>query len=858
VWRFVVACVTSGTLTIGLGIAAAAAAPVATAQPAHPAVSSPVQLLPKHTSTLRIRRVDLATASRAAVGAHPALAAPLLFANPGLTSTERAATIRSGGTRTGLKALAPSAASTAAGSTEDAASTLIGSTEDAASTAAGSAEDAQSTVAGGTELVDTGLMSLDEQVDLFGSDQELQPPSTQVAAGPNYLVEVVNDSLSVYSKQGVLVNSASYDLNALFDVPSGYYFTDPHVLYDLQSGRFFMSGWALDSAGDSVTYLAVSASADPTGTWNIYEVNSYTAEETDEPMLGVCDDKVVMSWNDFTPATSSTAATFQEVGGIVLQKSDLLAGVSPGYRNFVDPDGFGVVPARSLSPTTTCWATVNDASSDLPNEGATSPSLGVISFTGTPDAGNLALNETFVPITATTVPPAPEQPSGSTNDSLNDDRLLSTVWQDGNLWTSATEGCTPTGDTAVRNCMRLIEVTTSSATPTLEQDFDLSTSGVDEYYPAVTLDGAGDLYVSYTASSPTLYPGAYAVISPASSIGSFTAPLTIDAGTASYDGGATPRWGDYSSAAPDPSDPYAAWVAAEYAPSDAATGDWATAAAAVTLAATPPAWAAGAEGGNGELYVQQTQASAGWQPFGGQIEGAPAVAAPPNANGTTPDVPVFIATGSNGELWETSDGSDWEPVGPDGALCIGSPAAVVTGTGTSATLTVACEGLNRSLYYNTTTMPSSGLPSFTSPWTSLGGVLRAGPAVAAVDGVVTLFAEGTNGQVFTNTGSGYTATPWICTGTLAAATQPTSGAAIFACQGGDHSLWTADNDGAGWLSAVSLGGQIVGGPGIVASSQQVEFFVEGSNGNVWEWNPFSGWGNLGGIVIGGVGASAEN
>lgn len=819
--RFVVACVASATLTIGIGIAAAAAAPAATAQPARAAASSPIRLLPKHTSKLLIRTVNLRTASHAATGAHPALAAPLRTANPGLTSTDRAATVSSGGTRTSLKALAAS-------------------------------KDAASTVAGGTELVDTGLMSLTQQLKLYGSDQDLQPPDTQVAAGPGYLVEVVNDSLSVFTKQGVLVNSASYDLNALFEVPSGYSFTDPHVLYDSQSGRFFVSGWALDSAGDSVTYLAISASSNPTGIWNLYEVNAFTAEETDEPMLGICSDKVVMSWNDFT------SAGFVEPGGIILQKSDLLAGsASPGFQDFTDAGEFGIVPVQSLSPTTTCYVAVNDAASDLPDGGVTTPSLGIISFTGTPDASNMAVAESTAAITATTVPPAPAQPSGTTNDSENDDRLVSAVWQNGELWTSATEGCTPAGDTAVRNCMRLIEVSTSSTTPTLQQDFDLSTSGMDEYYPAVTLDGAGDLYVAYTASSSTQYPGAYAVISPASSIGSFTAPLTIDAGTASYNGGSTPRWGDYSAAAPDPADPYAAWVAAEYAPSDAASGDWATGAAAVTLAATPPAWAAGVEGGNGELYVQQTQASAGWQPFGGQILGAPAVAAPPNANGTTPDEPVIIATGSNGELWETSDNTGWQPVGPSEAFCIGTPAAVVSNSGT---LTVACEGLNRQLYYNTTTMPSSGLPTFTSAWTSLGGILSAGPAVAPVGGTVTFFAEGTTGQVFTNTGSGYTATPWICVSTLAAATQPTSGATTFACQGGDHSLWTAVNDGLGWSAAVSLGGQMVGGPGIVATSQQVEFFVEGSNASVWEWMPFLGgnWVNLGGIVKGGIGASAEN
>jgi hypothetical protein len=292
---------------------------------------------------------------------------------------------------------------------------------------------------------------------------------------------------------------------------------------------------------------------------------------------------------------------------------------------------------------------------------------------------------------------------------------------------------------------------------------------------------------------------------------------------------------------------------------DATTGSNATIWAYGTPPAVAPAAAAvGAEGGNGQLYVQAPQLAAGWQAEGGQIQGAPAVAALPNPAGSTPASPVFFATGSNGELWMFSLTAGWAPVGPEGALCIGSPATAVTGTGTSATVTVACEGLNRQLYYTSTTMPSSGLPTFNGPWTSLGGILSAGPAVAPVGGTLTLFAEGTNGQVFTNTGSGYTATPWICTGTLAAATQATTGDTTFGCQGGDHTLWTAANDGTGWLAAQSLGGQLVGGPGIAAASQQVEFYVEGTNGTVWQWTPLSGWASIGGIVIGGVGATALN
>jgi DNA-binding beta-propeller fold protein YncE len=275
-----------------------------------------------------------------------------------------------------------------------------------------------------------------------------------------------------------------------------------------------------------------------------------------------------------------------------------------------------------------------------------------------------------------------------------------------------------------------------------------------------------------------------------------------------------------------------------------------------TITVTQQAVAVGVEGTDGQLWAEAPQLGSNWQPLGGQISGAPAVVALPNAAGTTPTDALFIATGSNGELWMRSLTLGWQPVGPSEALCIGSPAAVVTGTGSSATLTVACEGLNRSLYYTTTAMPSSGLPSFTGPWTSLGGVLSAGPAVAPLGGVVTFFAEGTNGQVFTNTGAGYTATPWLCIGSPAAVLTP-PGPTVFACHGLDGQMWYDYwNSASGWETAGSWGGLLIGGVAVaMASDGDVDYLGEGLNNTVWEFNA-EGWFSLGGDAVGGVGAAA--
>ena len=98
----------------------------------------------------------------------------------------------------------------------------------------------------------------------------------------------------------------------------------------------------------------------------------------------------------------------------------------------------------------------------------------------------------------------------------------------------------------------------------------------------------GDLFVAYTKSSPAIYPTAAAAVSRAASPSSFTTELIIAAGQTSYLFPPNNRWGDYSAAAPDPTDPAGIWVTAEYQASAADPADWGTATAKLRVATRTP------------------------------------------------------------------------------------------------------------------------------------------------------------------------------------------------------------------------------------------------------------------------------
>jgi hypothetical protein len=86
------------------------------------------------------------------------------------------------------------------------------------------------------------------------------PPDPNAAAGPNYIVEYVNNnSFSIYNKSGGFV-SITY-MDSFFGFQTG---GDGHVIYDENSGRF-----AIEILGTNSTVgFAVSDTSDPTGSWH--------------------------------------------------------------------------------------------------------------------------------------------------------------------------------------------------------------------------------------------------------------------------------------------------------------------------------------------------------------------------------------------------------------------------------------------------------------------------------------------------------------------------------------------------------------------------------------------------------------
>ena len=333
--------------------------------------------------------------------------------------------------------------------------------------------------------------------------------------------------------------------------------------------------------------VAVSNNTDPF-VWKVYNICAGqggvcpTTYFPDQPILGVSDDKVAISVNDYANGGASIGAQYW-----ILNKSEMLSGAQTvdEYSHGPDSRFFSIHPVQSLSSTTTQYM--------VSTRGCCASNVTLFSITGVPP--NFVANSTVVlPISTMTIPPngfQPETPSRvdsgrrwspticrdppcvpppSVSISGSGNRILSAVWFEGILWYTANDGCVPPGDSRQRSCVRLTQIDTGTATVT--QDFDYAANGTYYFYPAVSIDKNGDLDMVFGFSSNTTYPSLAITGQARGDMSGALAPaITVKTGTAAATGG---RYGDYFGAGIDPANPTTIWVAGQYG--NSTDGTWAT------------------------------------------------------------------------------------------------------------------------------------------------------------------------------------------------------------------------------------------------------------------------------------------
>jgi hypothetical protein len=393
------------------------------------------------------------------------------------------------------------------------------------------------------------------------------PADVDVAASPGWVVETVNTSLAAWTTDGPAPERRESVQLSDFLGRTGDRMTDPSLLYDEQSGRFFLT--VIDVVRRDIV-LAVSASSDPIAGWKVYSLPSPACP--DQPRLGSSDGMVAIAADTYTACDET--AQFLGAAVTLLSKRDLVAWKSDPAESNLPPDArfSAIAPVRSLEASATQYfAAIGIDGMHVELLSASSPG-----------ATSLTLSE--IALARQVIVPHPAPQAGSTYSvDTGDKRVQSAILDGGAIWLSASETCS----VPIESCARVIELAPDGAR--LFDSAIVLPGRASAYYPALTLDGRGNAVVAFDFSSQSQFPGlGYTYIRP----DGLVAPFAVAAaGSAPNESG---RFGDYAGAARDPLDRSKIWIGGEIGAAVGGTVQgWGTSVAAIRVPPQPPAVIAG-------------------------------------------------------------------------------------------------------------------------------------------------------------------------------------------------------------------------------------------------------------------------
>jgi hypothetical protein len=444
-----------------------------------------------------------------------------------------------------------------------------------------------------------GLTHLDQRLANDGNQFSVEPPNQSVAAANGYVLEGVNNAIQVYDSSGAPLLPRVLSSNELFGVPAainrttnvhGVYPTDMRVFFDQTISRWFVlqraQGYDVSGAplNNSRLYLAVSQTANPVGTYNIYEMDTTNAQNpgcpciADYPQIGADQYGFYISVNEFTTFSEG----FVDAAIFAISKAALGAGVAaPAMHRFLIPYTtgyeFAIEPAKTppggafftasgglqyfastqaSNPTfdsgVAVWAMYNTASlnSASPSPVLTRIVTPVLSYrfpgVATQRTGPLPYGSTLFP------------PGALAFLDGGDNRVQALTYAGGRLYTTfQTQATDDGGLSVVGGAYVVLSPTLRSgvlAAKVLDQRY-LVAQGHHVLRPAVAVNAQGRGAVAFTLSGPDHFPSAAYLPVNGTSVGAAIQIAAAGAapqdGFTGYPGGfgaGVARWGDYSTA----------------------------------------------------------------------------------------------------------------------------------------------------------------------------------------------------------------------------------------------------------------------------------------------------------------------
>lgn len=466
-----------------------------------------------------------------------------------------------------------------------------------------------------------GLTHYDQRNAYGGNQFSIEPPSEGLAVGNGFVVQGVNNAFQVYNTSGQPLLSAVLATNQVFGLSPEYnratglygvYPTDIRVFYDETLNRFFVMQRSQDNDifGDplpsSHLYIAVSQTGDPTGTYNVYLMNTTNPSHSgcpcisDYPEIAADQFGIYITWNEY-----NASLDYVDVVALAISKSSLSSNSStPTVIQFQIPytTGFEFTIQPASTPPGGAYF-VGDSGLEYfvsSNISGSDDHLAVWVMTNTSSLStsspDLQLIETIVPTELYESPGNASQPPGPTPlggvgspvELLDggDTRIQSVEYVNAQLYVTL--------ETLILDANQQYVIGTAYIvlSPIFRANtLNASVAGQGYVYvnndhllrPALAMNPQGQGAIVFTLVGPDYYPSAAFIpingLSPGTAIqiaGLGVLPEDGFTGYPAYGGDYVARWGDYSAAvaASDGS----IWMATEYIPNAPRTplANWGT------------------------------------------------------------------------------------------------------------------------------------------------------------------------------------------------------------------------------------------------------------------------------------------
>ena len=408
------------------------------------------------------------------------------------------------------------------------------------------------------------------------------PPDTNGSVGSTQFVLITNFDYAVYDKvtgNQILAPTRIHNIWTGFGGQcAGRDGGDPIVLWDKMAQRWLVEQLEYFVTNQNLVCVAVSTTADATGTYNRYAFN-FGSTLPDYPKLAVWPDAYYLTVNAFAGGISFAGAE-----PCALDRTSMLAGTAATAVCFTpNPSNQGFLPSdldgSTLPP------------SGAPNHyvelGNNTTSLNEFDFHvdfTTPT------NSTFTGPNIMTVPNyvllcgggggacIVQPPPGLLLDALGDRLMYRLAYRNFGDHEAmvVTHSVAPSGGSTASSAVRWYEVraTPPGAAFAPFQGGTLQDPKISVWMGSIAMDKLGDIAMGMSAvSKTTVKPSiVYTGRVPTDPAGLMEAPAVVAIGTGVQNG--SNRWGDYSSMSIDPVDDCTFWYAQEYSKTN--SDDWIT------------------------------------------------------------------------------------------------------------------------------------------------------------------------------------------------------------------------------------------------------------------------------------------